>query len=299
MGHGTRKLLLAMSLCLATTVWAAPAHRYFETSDGLRLHYLEAGTADTAIILIPGWLMPAAVFERQIAALADEFRVLAFDPRSQGLSAVSTASHEPAIRLRDLDEFLAAAAVKRFILVGWSLGVLESLDYLARRRPPGLAGVALVDNSIGEGTPPPPRSSGFMKKLTDPKQRVGFLTEFCRNLFRRPPPESMRQAVLASALRVPPAAARQLISQPYPREYWRQIVAELSVPVLYAVTPRLREQAEALRQKKGAAATVVVFDDAGHALFVDEAERFNTILRAFSRQAADGGPPERNADRPT
>jgi len=267
------------------TVQAQVVHGHFVTSDGLRLHYLEAGSGPNTILFIPGWLMPAAIFQEQLATLGGEFRVLALDPRSQGESQVARGSHGPEVRLRDLDEFLAAARVERFILAGWSLGVLESLDYVARRRPTGLAGMILIDNSIGEGAPPAPRPSNFFARFDNPRLRSQYLKDFCESMFRRPPPERLSARVIASALRVPPAAARQLIAQPYPRTYWRDTVTSLTVPVFYAVTPRLREQSDILREKKGEElVTTMVFEDAGHALFVDAAEAFNRSVSLFARR---------------
>ena len=35
---------------------------YFETNDGVRLHYLEAGTGP-ALVILPGWTQPAASFK--------------------------------------------------------------------------------------------------------------------------------------------------------------------------------------------------------------------------------------------
>ena len=75
---------------------AAPVgSRFFINRDGLRLHYLEAGRGQKTIVLIPGWLMPAAVFRLQLEALGEQFRVLAFDPRSQGQSEISNEAHAP------------------------------------------------------------------------------------------------------------------------------------------------------------------------------------------------------------
>lgn len=261
----------------------APQSRHFTTSDGVRLHYLEAGNGERVLVFVPGWLMPAAVFDLQLRALSREFRVLALDPRSQGQSEIAAEGHDPARRTQDIAEFLAAAGVRDFVLAGWSLGVLEALDFVERHHPPGLRGLILIDNSIGEGSPPPARKSSFFDQLADPKKRLSYLTEFCRKLVRREPPPKLADAVLASALRVPPDAASQLIRQPYPRTYWREIVSRQEVPVLYAITPRLREQGEALSRRKGRElAQVEVFEDAGHALFVDDADRFNGLAAGFA-----------------
>jgi microsomal epoxide hydrolase len=100
----------------------------------------------------------------------------------------------------------------------------------------------------------------------------------------------MSEAIVESALRVPPKAAIQLINQPYPRTYWRETVEAQNIPVMYVVTPRLKAQAQELQSKKQAElATVMVFTDAGHALFVDQAEKFNTAVLHFSQAAFKRG----------
>ncbi|QLQ24963.1 MAG: alpha/beta hydrolase [Dechloromonas sp.] len=142
-------LLVCCMMSLSTS--AAPVgSKFFTNRDGLRLHYLEAGHGQETIVLVPGWLMPAAVFRLQLEALGEQFRVLAFDPRSHGQSEISNESHDPARRMADMEDFLTAAGVGDYVLAGWSLGVLESLDFIERKAQPGLRGLILIDNSIGE-----------------------------------------------------------------------------------------------------------------------------------------------------
>ena len=58
---------------------------HFLTSDGVELHYLEAGSGPT-IVFVPGWTAPAEIWEPQMAHFAATHRVVALDPRSQGRS---------------------------------------------------------------------------------------------------------------------------------------------------------------------------------------------------------------------
>lgn len=269
-------------------VYSAPAihTRQFKTSDGVTLSYLEAGSGARTIVFIPGWVMPAAIFQKQLSALSERYRVLAFDPRSQGQSQLTALAHDTLRRTADMDEFLKAAHVQDFILAGWSLGVLESLDYVARYHPAHLKGLILIDNSIGEGKPPAGRASNFQQTMNDPKKREPYLRKFSQDLFRSPPPPGMLQSVIDSALRVPPKTAIQLMNQPYPRTYWRETVEAQKIPVMYAVTPRLKDQADALKAKRPPElATVLIFNNAGHALFVDQAEQFNDAALIFSQAA--------------
>ncbi len=282
------RLLLACSVtCGAHAFAQAITQHDFKTSDGVRLHYLEAGSGPQTLVFIPGWLMPAAVFEKQLTALSSQFRVLAFDPRSQGQSEVSQLAHHPKQRMQDMKEFLSAAHVQNFILAGWSLGVLESLDYVARYHPVHLKGLILIDNSIGMAKPPGGGGpSNFQEIMNDPVRRQAYLRKFSKDLFRHPAPPEMSEAIVASALRMPPKAAIALINQPYPRTYWRETVLAQNVPVMYVVTPRLKAQAEELKtQKTPDLATVMIFTDSGHALFVDQAQKFNTAVLNFSQAA--------------
>src|SRR5215831_12174815 len=100
--------------------------RYFVTTDGVRLHYLEAGSGRT-LVFVPGWAMPAQIWEPQITFFSRRFHVVALDPRSQGDSDIARTGHNAKRRSQDIHELVAAVGAKSVTLVAWSLGVLESL----------------------------------------------------------------------------------------------------------------------------------------------------------------------------
>ena len=145
-----------------------PAPRRFEftTADGVRLNVLEAGPAQPdpslpVIVLVPGWCMPASIWQPQLDALGQRFRTLAMDPRGQGDSDVPAAGYEAQQRASDLREVLAP--LPRVVLVGWSLAVLDALNLVHQFGDSQLAGLVLVDNSVGE--PPAPKPSNFISDL--------------------------------------------------------------------------------------------------------------------------------------
>src|SRR3954452_9743851 len=57
----------------------------FTTSDGVRLHYVEAGSGKT-LAMIPGWSQTAAQFKAQLDGLSDKYHVFAIDMRGPGES---------------------------------------------------------------------------------------------------------------------------------------------------------------------------------------------------------------------
>jgi len=87
-------ILLILALAVPTFAQDAAGQGFFTTSDQVRLRYLEAGQG-TAILFIPGWLMPADIWEPQLRELSKEYHVVALDPRSQGQSDITPRGNDP------------------------------------------------------------------------------------------------------------------------------------------------------------------------------------------------------------
>ncbi len=270
------RLLLGCALFMATPAWAGLQDGYFNTSDGVRLHYLSAGQGPI-LVFVPGWTMPAEIWIPQLEHFARDYRVVALDPRSQGYSEVAKIGHEPARRARDIHELLDAIQAKSVVLIAWSLGVLEALAYTDAFGSERLNALVLVDNSIGED-PPPSSDPTFLSRLR--QDRRATVERFVRNMYKTPQDEGYYRRITAAALKTPLEASVALLSYRNPREYWRQLVYATPAPILYAVTPRFKEQAENLKRRKPEA-WIEVFESSGHALFVDESARFNALLGDF------------------
>lgn len=266
------------SLAIVMATSADATSRFFLSSDGVKLHYVERGTG-TTVVFIPGWTMPAWVFDAQIAHFAREHRVIAFDPRSQGESAIAPSGHHPDRRARDIAELLVAAKADSAVLAGWSLGVLDVLAYVRQHGDAKVAGLVLIDNSVGE-EPPPDFKFDFIGELR--KDRQAATRNFVRAMYKRSQTDAYYERLARASLRVPLQAAVELLSYPYPRSYWREAIYGTRKPILYVVTPRWAEQGANLARKHPSARTEV-FGDAGHALFVDEAPRFNQLMSGFVR----------------
>ena len=270
-------LLLALAPAAAPAAPARAQDRHFTTSDGVRLHYIEAGHGRT-LVLIPGWTMPAWIWQRQIDDLARSYRVVAFDPRGQGASAVPTTGYNQNRRGQDIADLVAAIGGERPVLVGWSLGVLDTLAYIHQDGDGRIAGLVLIDNSVGEDPPPvaPKPSSHPGPKLSWPARMKAFV----HSMFAHPQPPAWLARLTAATLRTPKAAAEALLSYPVPRTYWKDAIYSTAKPVLYIVRERFAGQAANLALHHKDAETVVM-RNVGHALFVDEASRFDSLLREF------------------
>lgn len=262
--------------------YSSPTDHFFVTSDGVRLHYLDTtASADPALpilVFVPGWTMPGWIFQPQIRAFALRYRVVVLDPRGQGNSDVPAGGYTYARRGQDIAELLAQLAPQRTVLVGWSLGVLDSLAYVHVHGDAALAGLVLIDNSVGEDPPPAPSRHPYRRA---PRQtHSAFMASFVRSMFRRPQPPDYLQQLTEAALRTPEYAANALLAYAVPRTYWKEAVYATAKPVLYVVRPGLAGQAANLAAHHPAAETVVL-PDIGHAMFVDDPDRFDRILGSF------------------
>jgi non-heme chloroperoxidase len=290
---GRRPLLAAAAAVLPAAARAqapgfAAASRYFTTSDGVNLHYIEAlpeagGGRGHVLVLIPGWTMPAWIFGPQIAYFARFCRVIAFDPRGQGDSEVPAFGYTAQRRGQDIAELLAAIRAPKVVLLGWSLGVLDSLAYIAAHGSARLAGLVLIDNSVGENPPPRPERLPRTNRHHRPVPYPAMLRAFVRGMFRTPQSAAYLDRLTKTCLITPEPAARALLDYRVPRIFWRNAVYEAGVPILYCVRPGLAGQAGNLAAHDPQAESVI-FADAGHALFIDDAQRFNAALATFLRQ---------------
>ena len=278
-----RVALLALTILVVARLPAAaadPQDRFFVTTDGIRLHYLEAGQGHT-IILVPGWTMPAWIWQPQIDYFSRAYHVVALDPRSQGDSEITFLGDEPLRRADDIAELIArTGGANPVLLVGWSLGVLDALAYVHTHGDSRLAGLVLIDNSVGENPPPVAERHphGYRKPPYDE-----WVELFVRGMFQNPQPAGYLDRLTESALRTPKVIAHELLEYPLPRSYWREAIYSTMKPILYVVRPHLAGQAANLQANHPSAETVI-FPGVGHALFVDDPDRFDALMEDFIRR---------------
>ena len=261
---------------------AAPiARRSLQTSDGVVLSILESGREHAVsdkltIALVTGWSMPASIWQNQVEEFGRSYHTIAIDPRGQGASQVAADGFTAERRARDLEEFLDP--LTNVLLIGWSLGAIESLQYVHMFGAGRLAGMVLVDSSVGEEPAPPPGGT-FLQALRDDRDKT--LDGFVRAIFKSARSDAEVAAMVDGAKRMSLDQSIALLSYSFPRTHWKEIAHAFTKPLLYVVTPQFAEQAANL-QKNRPGTEVEVFNDAGHTLFVDEPERFNALILKFA-----------------
>lgn len=160
-----------------------------ENSAPIELHYEDHG-AGKPVVLIHGWPLSGASWEKQVAALLGAgHRVIAYDRRGFGKSSQPWTGYDYDTLAQDLDKIMTRLDLRNATLVGFSMGGGEVARYLGAYGservskavfisaiPPFLLKTA--DNPDGvDGTV----FDGIKKALV--ADRPAFLSEFLKNFY--------------------------------------------------------------------------------------------------------------------
>lgn len=267
-------------LAASSVVAQAPKSDFFKTSDGVRIHYLEAGSG-RAIVFIPGWTMPAWIWQKQIDEFSKKYHVIAVDPRSQGESDQPSFGHLPETRSRDYKELVDHLGLKQPVLVGWSMACGELVKYAEQFGTGNIGGIVLVDGFLSDkpGSEMFVVLSGWMNQLQQDrrKQAEGFV----RSMYKKPQTEEYIQSIIDASVHVPADTAALLIYNMIAVPDFSPGLAKMNRPVLFAYQPESQGSADFLKSKLGDKLRLERFEGDGHALFVDDPEKFNQVLEQF------------------
>ncbi|HXW57434.1 MAG TPA: alpha/beta hydrolase [Candidatus Cybelea sp.] len=283
---------------------------FVTASDGAKIHYIEAGQPGAvggfqaggqpapgaiakgkvslsnlrrgpSILFVPGWTMPAWIWQRQIEYFSSRFRVVAMDPRCQGESSRIADGLYPAQMARDIKSVIDELRLARVVLVGWSMAVVETMAYVDQFGTHDLAGLVLVDDIAGGlGPGEAAEDIGLMKGVLE--DRKGTADFFVRKIqFHKPQPEEYIRRLIASSLSVPTNSAVALLVGRYAADY-NALLPKVDRPTLVCAASKTPyfDRIRAM-QKQIPGSRLEVFEGAGHALFVDDPDEFNTALGSF------------------
>ncbi|MFY9803760.1 MAG: alpha/beta hydrolase [Candidatus Acidiferrales bacterium] len=283
---------------------------FVTTSDGVRIHYLEAGRLATtpsaqvgnpmpagaviqkgvigvstahqfpSILFVPGWTMPAWIWQKQMDYFSRDYRVVAMDPRCQGESSQTSDGLYPAVRARDIKAVVDQLHLAPVVIVAWSMAVVETLAYVDQFGTGDFAGLVLVDSDAG-GRAPGSDEADFatLKELLMNRQKAA--DEFMRKLnFQKPQPEDYIQKLIQASLRVPTNTAVTLLVGYFTADY-RAALPKIDKPTVICAAKSTYMSTIVDMQSKIKGAQLEVFVGDGHALFVDDPDKFNALLEDF------------------
>jgi pimeloyl-ACP methyl ester carboxylesterase len=306
MSWTARLSLLAAAFCLSASMLVASASAaeikegFFTTSDGVRLHYLEAGSGKP-LVMIPGWSQTAAQFKHQLEGLSDRYRVIALDMRGHGESSKPSHGYRIHRLSKDVHEFLVANSMAGVTLAGHSMGCSVIWGYWELFGSERLAGLLLIDQMpMITGNPiwsdQEKTDSGALLDKDSLYSVTNSLagadgiktTEgFIGGMFTKQHPRAEVDWVIQQNLKLPRAYAARLLYD-HATNDWRDILPRIDIPTLIVGGKTSlvgwRSQEWMGTQIKGS--RVVIFEEAeggNHFMFMENPGKFNQLVKDFMR----------------
>lgn len=257
---------------------------YVEVGD-IKMHYLEAGSGDRVLVFVPGWTMTAESWKEQIPYFSSRgFRVIALDPRSQGLTTRTELGNTYQQQAADLHEFLQTLKIEHSYLVGAGSGALALLDYISS--PEALKPERMVFVS---SSPAALKSEDYPGSMTLQQARRFLLSfeenrakateQFARSLFKERPSEGTVAEIAAASMKTPLAAAISLYFDLVTGDR-KAALLHVPVPSLFVMTSDDRAIGEYMKSKTPRSSLEVI-ENAGPAMYLEKPQAFNQALENF------------------
>jgi non-heme chloroperoxidase len=264
---------------------------------GLRLHVREWGNVDKPpILFIHGWSQNHLCWAKQYeSALADEFRLVAYDLRGHGMSeAPLEPKHYTDGRLwsDDVAAIIAELGLDRTVLVGWSYGSIVICDYLRLHGEDRVAALNFVEGvaKLGEAAFGTLIGPGFLDHFVgatvgDLPTNIGAMRSFVHTCVVKPVSDDDLETAVCWNVAVPAAIRANLAAREIDCD---DVLRALEVPLLVtqgrADTVVLPQMAEHVLSTCPTA-EVSWYDGVGHVPHLEDPERFNRELAELTRRA--------------
>ncbi|MBB5609588.1 MULTISPECIES: alpha/beta fold hydrolase [unclassified Janthinobacterium] len=286
-------LLTVVMASLSAIATAADKHYTVTSPDGVTIAVQESGDpSGPAIVFIHGLLGSRLNWEKQTgSAELQRYRMISYDMRGHGLSGKpdDAAAYRDGRRYADdLATVLKASHAQRPVLVGWSLGGIVISSYLAAYGDTAISGAIYVDGVIELNpaliTPHPPVYAGLASD--DLKTHLDALRTFLALCFHTQPDSATFERLLSNAAMASWTMTRTIpsmtaaVTDGLPK-------ARVPVLMLYGSQDALLQVQPSLARARQLNPRIqsMLYEDSGHAPFLEEAQRFNRDLADFVEQA--------------
>jgi non-heme chloroperoxidase len=263
------------------------------------LRVIEAGKPDArpVLVFIPGWSTGADIWRRQIETFAKTNRAVAFDPRSEGESTKTTSGNTPETRAQDLHALLDRLGVRRPVLIGWSQGVQDVAAYVEQYGTKDLTGIVLVDAAISDGADGMAARSQetaeqFKMFAVYQAHQKEYLEGMMHAIISKPQSDGVIERLVSTGMKTPSDIGVGMLVADMFGVNRTPALKKIECPTLIIASTKSFE----LPRQQAAAnqiphARFEKIDDAAHAVFVDQPDRFDELLKNFLANLATNAAP--------
>ena len=267
------------------------AERSFRGPDGTTFAYVDVGEG-SPILLLHGWSSSLRWFDRNIGALAENHRVVAFDFRGHGSSETTESGHTMEQYARDVHDIVEGLGLGRPLMAGWSMGSIVLWNYVLQFGQGQASGMVFVGQSASDLVTPE-YEHGIMT-LDDLPQwiyalqmdREPMVRENMRLMVKHEPSPEDWAWMTADYLRCPAhVAAVALYSQTVADSMPAFPKIDFPTQVYFGVDPKMYKLEHGEWLARAIAGTeLVVFEESGHVPMWEEPDRFVAEIERFAQR---------------
>lgn len=268
------------------------------TSDGVKLHYIEAG-AGRPLVMIPGLSQTAEQFKYQVQGLSSRYRVIAVDMRGHGESDKPAFGYRISRFAKDVYDVLSALDLNDVVLLGHSMGCSIIWCYWDMFGCERISKLVLVDQvpfmmanpawSEEERTAAGAGQTaetlyGAVNALAGPHGEE-LTKQLVRGTFTSAADDNTKNWCVERVLRMPRIHCATLMYN-HTTQDWRDVIPRINVPTLI-IGGRVsrvpwKSQVWIHQQIQGSLLEIFEEGEGGqHYMFIEGADKFNSIVAQF------------------
>lgn len=266
--------------------------KYVEVESGVNIYVEDVGQG-RPVIFLHGWPLDSRMFEYQYMRLpAQGFRCIGIDARGFGKSDAPWDGYTYDRYADDVRAVIDALGIEDAVLVGFSMGGATAVRYAARHQGHGISkllllGAAAPSFTVRDGVPDAMTVEELNEQIIQPtlEDRPKMVTAFGKMLTYKKPSASSSDWVEMVAFQssaVGTLRAAEMLRD----EDLRDDLAKITVPtaIFHGEKDEICPYGLAQTMHAGIATShIVTFEKSGHAMMMDEPEKFNEELAAFLR----------------
>jgi len=265
-------------LAFAVQPTFAQASRFAKLDD-VKVHYLDHGKGNEAVLFIHGWTCSAAFWRLQTTYFADKTRVIAIDLPGHGESDKPKTAYSMDLFARSIDAVMRDAGVTKAVLVGHSMGT-PVIRQFYRRYPDKTIALAVVDGALKTMFPDKATADKFIEQLRAPdyQKTAGQMASFMVQPMHDP---ALKEQVKTSMLSTPQYVAVSAMEGMVDPAIWAEDRINVPTLAVMARQPAWNKEYEAYVHGLVPNLEFQIWDGVSHFLMMDKPDEFNSTLSAF------------------
>jgi pimeloyl-ACP methyl ester carboxylesterase len=256
--------------------------------DATRIHYVNYGKGDEALVLIHGWTQNVDGWRDQIADFANRGRVIAIDLPGHGKSDkprftnASVPKDQPSppfvysmeLFARAVEAVMRDAGIKRAVLIGHSMGTPIARQFY-RKYPEKTLGIVIVDGALRPFFPKA-MMDGLITGLRGPNHRQTIEQMF--GMMMGGISEEGKARITSSTLNTPQHVFVSAMEGMADSSIWGEDKINVPVLAIMARSPMFPPDVESGYRLLAPSIEFQMWDGVGHFIMMEKPKEFNAAV---------------------